>query len=93
MSVVLPVGTVAEESTGEEHGLKDSGWAQAGLRGLQKDSGLHQEIQGLYSIGDWRNFWGTKRHHMKQDENCVTEAQRRLQPGQVLGIYSSFPSC
>lgn len=91
MSVVLLVGTVTEESTGEEHGLKESGWVQAGIRGLQKDSGLHQEIQGLCSIRDWRNFWGTKGHRTN-DENCVT-AQGWPQPGWVLGIYFSFPCC
>lgn len=53
MSVVFPVWTVAKESTGEEHGLKDTGCTQAGIRGLQKDSGLHQEIQGLCNIRDW----------------------------------------
>lgn len=31
---------------------KDSGCTQAGIRGLQKDSGLHQEIQRLCNIRD-----------------------------------------
>lgn len=32
-AMVLPVGTVAEESTGEEHGLKAGGWVHGWDKG------------------------------------------------------------
>lgn len=92
-AMVLPVGTVAEESTGEEHGLKAGGWVHGWDKGDSR--GIPESIRTYRDCvvtRDWRNFWGTKRHDMEQDENRMT-AQGKLQPGWVLRICFYFPSC
>lgn len=89
-----------KKAEGEEHGLKDSGRAwKLGWEGLQRGSEVWQEMQGLCSIRDWRNFWGRKASQKARWKRCdwMLHPVRRcpctgsLQPALVHSICFSFP--